>query len=92
MKRPDPVLPQGTRVRTHDTLDPTEGLHVQPEHLRARTAGTSGTICGVVGVPWGDVYLISHAGAEVSAAYRHTEFELENEPEDQAKSAVSIAA
>jgi hypothetical protein len=79
-------------VRIHDTLEPTEGLRVPPEHLTARTAGTSGTICGVVGVPWGDVYLISHARAEVSAAYRHTEFELENEPEDEAKSAVPIAA
>jgi hypothetical protein len=92
MKRPDPVLPQGTRVRTHDTLEPAEGLHVQPEHLTARTPGTSGTICGVVGVPWGDVYLIWHAGAEVSAAYCYTEFELEDGPEDQAKSAVPIAA
>jgi hypothetical protein len=91
MKRPDPVLPEGTRVRTHDTLEPTDGLRVEPKYLTARTAGTSGTICGVVGVPWGDVYLIRHAGAEVSAAYRYTEFELDD-PGDEGIGAASIAA
>ena len=92
MKRPDTVLPTGTRVRTHDTLDSTDGLFVEPEHIEARRAGTSGTIDGVVGVHGGDTYLVRHDGARVRAAYCYTEFELEDGPDAQAKSALPIAA
>jgi hypothetical protein len=88
MQRPDTILPTGTRVRTHDTLESTDGLLVDPKHVAARSAGTSGTVCGVARVHGGDVYLVAHPGATESAAYCYTEFELE----DEGTSATRVAA
>ena len=92
MNRPDTVLPNGTRVRTHDTLDSTDGLFVEPEQIEARRAGTHGIIDGIVARHGGDVYRIRHLGAKVSAVYCYTEFELENGPGDHAKNAPPMAA
>jgi hypothetical protein len=88
MRRPDTVLPSGTRVRTHDTLGSTDGFLVEPEHLAARSAGTSGTVCGVVREHGGDVYLVKHEGVTASAAYCYIEFELD----DEGTSATRVAA
>lgn len=79
MKEPATTLPNGTRIRTHTTLDSTRGMMVAPCHLNARHASTNGRIAGIVGGHGGDVYWVDHPEEIVPAVYCFTEFELVEE-------------
>lgn len=80
MNQPDYILKDGTKIRTHATLDSVGGMMVHHAHLAARTADADGEIAGVVGGHGGDVYWVRHGQDECLAAYCFNEFEYA--PED----------
>lgn len=73
MDQPQYILKNGTKVVTHDTLEPMEGL--LSLHNASRKTSTEGEIQGVVGGYGGDLYWVSHHKSE-STIYCFTEFEL----------------
>jgi hypothetical protein len=76
MKQPEYTLKNGTRIVTHDALEGTAGIFVNPVHLGARRHGSTGTIAGVVAGHGGDVYWVKHDGYDDLGVYSFTEFEL----------------
>lgn len=76
MEQPKYLLSAGTRIKTHPSVNNTQGLHVKQSHLDARRPNAVGTIVGVVGGHSGDVYWVKHEGMEAHAVYCFTEFEL----------------
>jgi hypothetical protein len=73
---PVTILPNGTKVRTNETLDATDGMLVNPLRLNARKPNAEGLVCGVVGGHGGDVYWIGHEGSDILAPYCWSEFEV----------------
>lgn len=82
MKEPHYVLPPGTKIKTHDELDPAipGALLVVSRFVEARRPSTRATLHGYVPGHGGDVYWAKHDdGAE--AVYCYTEFELDADRE-----------
>ena len=77
MQQPERVLPTGTKVRTHETLEGTKGMIIGPGNLSARRADAKGTIRGTVPGHGGDVYWVEHEGSALLAPYCFTEFDLD---------------
>lgn len=77
MDSPRYVLDNGTKIVTHDHLDSTGGMMINPLHLGARKPGAKGVIRGIVGGHGGDVYWVGHEEGQPLAAYGYTEFELD---------------
>lgn len=75
MEAPAKVLNSGTKVRTHEKLDPVVGMMVADKHIMARRTGADGEIIGYVPGHGGDVYWVQHDGGE-AAVYCFSEFEL----------------
>jgi hypothetical protein len=76
MEQPRRLLIEGTRVRTHEVLESTNGMMVNPLHLSARKPNAEGVVEGCVPGHGGDVYWVRHEGDDVAATYCFTEFEL----------------
>lgn len=75
MNQPATILPSGTRIRVHATIDPLAGMLAI--HGR-RKPGAVGEIHGVVGGYGGDVYWVRHSRDSVDILpYCFDEFELE---------------
>lgn len=72
MKQPDKILPSGTLVRTHATL---QDFGLPHPSAMFRRSNQIGVIRGIVGGLGGDVYWVEH-GREVGV-YHYEEFELE---------------
>lgn len=74
MKEPEYILPNGTRVVTHEYLGSTGGMLVAQKFLDARRPSALGLIWGIVGGHGGDVYWVKHDDG-TGAAYMFDEFE-----------------
>jgi hypothetical protein len=75
MHCPTYILENGTKIRTHATLEPTTGMMIGPGNLSMRKPSADGVIRGVVGGHGGDVYWVHHEGSVLLAPYCYTEFE-----------------
>lgn len=80
MHCPPTILPNGTPIRTHRTLDAANGLPVHRDSLKARRSDAPGKIAGVVGGYGGDVYWVHHENGIDVAVYSFAEFELDTPP------------
>lgn len=80
MNQPSHILPHGTVVRTHPTLESSVGMNVAPCFISRRQANAFGVIQCVAPGHGGDVYMVEHADSAVWAPYCWSEFELDGAP------------
>ena len=76
MQEPKYVLSSGTKIRTHEALQPTTGMIIKQEYLDRRRPDAAGVLGGFVPGHGGDIYWVRHEDDKTVAVYGWMEFEL----------------
>lgn len=76
MKEPRHILEAGTKVLTHQVLEPTTGMMIRQDYLDARRPNAKATLGDVVPGHGGDIYWARHEDGSV-AAYGWMDFEYD---------------